>query len=52
MVDIFDNLSFDLFEFNHPIKHTYKESFHVKSRTQKMNHFRLFSYFVHKVYIL
>ena len=27
-------------------------SFHVKSHTQKMNHFRLFSYLVHKVYIL
>ena len=29
-----------------------KGSFNMKSHTQKMNHFRLFSYLVHKVYIL
>ena len=27
----------------------YLEIFHVKSHTQKMNHFQLFSYVVHKV---
>ena len=33
-------------------KHLTEVSFHVKSHTQKLKHFRLFTYLVHKVYIL
>ena len=35
---------------NLSISYRSKGSFHVKSHTQKMNHIRLFSYLVHKVY--